>query len=674
MLMLRQQSIYIIVFLLIGHIVTPCDHTGINNVHFLAQWDASSLIRIRLQMDGHVNERNTHGETPLHVAVTHDSLEAAKMLLEYGANVNAQDNAGQTPLHKAALYDRYRQAALLFDRHALMHIHDHRCNIPLHYASAYGSHAMLQHMMDNTDIIDATNAEGTTPLHVALIYKNDQHIKELLLRGGNPNIPVAFLSTQPSPLHVAIMQGCTRIAHVLIEHKADPNIPDGKGKTALHYAIMFQYSRCFIRQLLFQGADREKSNMHGHRPLHYAVYYGQLETVIELLQHKAALNVIDEDGRTPLHYACMLSNMYDEQDIYMQLVCVLLARGADLSIRDASQCNVYNITQSQPRTLHRLFHYTLPRLLQHPEEGITLDPRLAHFFSICLAYKGDTHQTHIFIRKALGHAKTKQHYHTLHIRIIEHAAQLEREGRTGSMHGVYQHANPQAADDEGNTLLHRIARFPETSHIIDILLAKGCHVNSRNSHGETPLHKAVQTGDPDLVEKLILSGACVHAENRHGVSPITYAQQYRPRTPHIRRQENTFFILEIMQCIDTAQWRHLFSRIPRVITRPYYITLALSQYGNQNQTGEHLIHHYIRPYLHMPSMQHAYARAIEQAIKLHTRGPHKLYKLLSEVYRCDMPYVQQHLNLNTQSALFRAYQKINNTRSRNIVAHQSYYR
>lgn len=45
-----------------------------------------------------VKEKNSGGQTPLHIAVWHEHLEIVKLLLKNGAEINAKDHNGYTPL------------------------------------------------------------------------------------------------------------------------------------------------------------------------------------------------------------------------------------------------------------------------------------------------------------------------------------------------------------------------------------------------------------------------------------------------------------------------------------------------------------------------------------------------------------------------------------------------
>lgn len=66
---------------------------------------SEKIIRFLLLKDRHnkmVQSVDEFGESPLHVAATHNEIAVMRLLLRAGADVNARDNYGNTPLHDCA--------------------------------------------------------------------------------------------------------------------------------------------------------------------------------------------------------------------------------------------------------------------------------------------------------------------------------------------------------------------------------------------------------------------------------------------------------------------------------------------------------------------------------------------------------------------------------------------
>ncbi|KAM0690741.1 hypothetical protein Q7P36_009510 [Cladosporium allicinum] len=82
--------------------------------------------------------------------------------------------------------------------------------------------------------------------------------------------------------------------------------------------------------------------------------------------------------------------------------------------------------------------------------------------------------------------------------------------------------------DAGQTPLTLASAEPETSHIVPLLIEYGATVFKRDYNGETPLHKAAQRADVDLLHVLLaedLSPDFLDAKNEDGYSALCVAVQ-----------------------------------------------------------------------------------------------------------------------------------------------------
>ena len=75
-----------------------------------------------------------------------------------------------------------------------------------------------------------------------------------------------------------------------------------------------------------------------------------------------------------------------------------------------------------------------------------------------------------------------------------------------------------------------------------MLLEKKPNLNLQNIDGDTPLHKAVNSGSVDIVSELVLSGADVMVRNNIGEYPIDIA-----------RDNNNSAIFEILKEAEEKQ-------------------------------------------------------------------------------------------------------------------------
>jgi len=165
------------------------------------------------------------------------------------------------------------------------------------------------------DINARAEISGATPLD-ASIYGGHKHIFDYLLsEGANVN---AVGYDDYTILMAAANQGNFRILKILLEHKADPNLPSPvTGETPLHAAAAKAFGEgafdC-IKLLLEAGANpntKAKSGILtgtyyrdikvvGETPLHLAAAYGSKEMIELLLEYNADPSIKDDRDESPL--------------------------------------------------------------------------------------------------------------------------------------------------------------------------------------------------------------------------------------------------------------------------------------------------------------------------------------------------------------------------------------
>ena len=139
-----------------------------------------------------------------------------------------------------------------------------------------------------------------------------------------------------TPLHIACLKGYSVLVRLLVENNADPFERDFQGRHALHFACCSASENS--AQEIFTILSGDSSDLihmtdhAGRTPLHYAVFNqfpGQVRMIQTLLMYGANINCIDENRRTPLHFAAMEGRS--------SIIPLLVQNGAAAGLKDYQQ-------------------------------------------------------------------------------------------------------------------------------------------------------------------------------------------------------------------------------------------------------------------------------------------------------------------------------------------------
>jgi ankyrin repeat protein len=128
------------------------------------------------------------------------------------------------------------------------------------------------------------------------------------------------------PLHVAADIGLPPLLNLLIDLGADLEGRDDLGRTPLIQAALAGNSAA-IEVLLAAGADADAAETRrGTTALHLAAFRNRLGVIDALLAHGARVDVVDDNGETPLFWA--IGNGHAEA------ITRLVNAGADINHRN----------------------------------------------------------------------------------------------------------------------------------------------------------------------------------------------------------------------------------------------------------------------------------------------------------------------------------------------------
>ena len=366
------------------------------------------------------------------------------------------------------------------------------------------------------------------------------------------SLSLAGIARAQSTLADRIQAGDRKAALDMIAAGANVNQTQPDGTTPLQWAT-YRVDRELVDRLLKKGAKANVVNHYGASPLHEAVRVASPELTGLLLEAGADANVANEDGMTALMLAARTGNvtvaeflvkagadvnrreqfkgqsavMWAAGENHPEMVAFLVAKGADLSIR-ATSTDWPSQISNEPRVQYR------------PVGGLT--PLLYAARAGCLGC--------VRTMVEAGADKDRPNPDGMTPMIMA----LDNGAPEVAHYLLEQGANPNTWDWWGRTPLYvavtmrggvdsRAGRRPPASlAFIKALLEAGVNPNpqlafkepSRGGRdnrfrddllttGATPLLRAAQTFDNDVVALLLAHGALVDLPNASGVTPFMAA-------------------------------------------------------------------------------------------------------------------------------------------------------
>ncbi|KAL2043776.1 hypothetical protein N7G274_003295 [Stereocaulon virgatum] len=305
-----------------------------------------STVEIMLNHNVNVHCLDDKDRSLLHGAAVGGYDDLVHLLLGKDLNANAVDKRGVTPLHDAARNDRFTTAQILLDNGAIFWLKDSSGRTPWTVAWQNGRRSILQvlgsqgpHEVTEQDLSgEYPNAEELPVWSLALLGKKDLIIEALSTRRNeisfldpdtsNTSLHGAVLSDQPeiveilleagmsidatndyfrTPLHMAALNGNLGIMRLLLNDRlTDDHIINAKdkwGTTAILMAYTHRHIECSLL-LIENGAAIPDSKQSMKQSLFFfAVEFGCLQAVIELVNMGADVQVKNVLGLTGLQMA-----------------------------------------------------------------------------------------------------------------------------------------------------------------------------------------------------------------------------------------------------------------------------------------------------------------------------------------------------------------------------------
>ncbi|KAJ8010896.1 hypothetical protein DPEC_G00079920 [Dallia pectoralis] len=512
-----------------------CDTEGCVPLHWAVGRNQVDSCKLLLELGADPNILNQAEMSPLHLAVNHRHNHLVDLLLShYKTNSNLEGHLGNTAIMLACSINNTDALSILLNRGARLCTQNKLGHFAIHTAAFVGAKKAMEVILQAGEDLGKSTEEhinyldksNNSPLHLAVRGGNMDVIKFCIDKGARIDQQQVDRSTA---LHFACTQGATEAVKLMLSaySRVDTiiNLPDGACQTPLHRAAIFDHTE-LAEYLMSKGADIDYVDHKGLSPLLLATHCGAWKTVGLLLSKGANVNIKDQsgcnflhmtimqpkglknlpedvfqlscvkqllcsednEGCTPLHYACRLG--------IQESVSNILGLHVSLEIKSKDKKSALHFAAQYGRinTCKRLLEtITDSRLLNEGDERGLTPLHLA-------SGGGHTKVVEVLLRKgALFHSDYRG-WTCLH-----HAA---AEGYTQTMI-ILLSANSHLIDkqdEDGCTALHVAARDGHVA-AVRLLLESGAEIGL-NKNQASFFHEALQHGRSDVINTVIDSDRC----------------------------------------------------------------------------------------------------------------------------------------------------------------------
>ncbi|KAK1890781.1 Ankyrin repeat and death domain containing protein 1A [Dissostichus eleginoides] len=291
-------------------------------LHWAAGAGSERALRMLLEHDTEVNERDSFGMTALLLASWFGHLKVLQILVSCGAKLNSEnkrghikvlefimedledirldrvDKSGKTALHLAAEHGQFEVVEFLIGMGCTHGLKDMEENTAMHLAARSGHTHILQKMVEMGVDVDERNKEGLTALHLASDGAHCECVRLLLEAGCEAN---ALTNKNMTALHYAAQHGSDREASLLLEAGTHRDAVDSQHNTALHLAV-FHHHADVLRLLIGADCDLDLADRRQQTALHIAAEHGWQDLAEMMLISGVDLNLTDK-GKTCLEVA-----------------------------------------------------------------------------------------------------------------------------------------------------------------------------------------------------------------------------------------------------------------------------------------------------------------------------------------------------------------------------------
>ena len=299
-------------------------------LHLACEWGSLEITKLLIERGLKLNAVNNDGETPFHLSISHKRKDIFEYLLDQcptDIDINAVTGKGkgETPLHIATsdveLFD-FAERILSHPECKSIDSKDNFGDTPVFNACRTGDIQMIESLVDHgCDLLLVNTVTKETVANIACRLKRKDMLAIMLSRRFE--FPQKLRNNLGQTLlHIACCNDDLEFLKYLARDdnnynlSEDINLIDNVHElTPLQYACKNDNEVLFKELLEIPGCDPDTKNKNGDTVLHICCEM-DLMNIAAICKSHASVTIRNEAGDTPLHVACR----YENYDILLSLL------------------------------------------------------------------------------------------------------------------------------------------------------------------------------------------------------------------------------------------------------------------------------------------------------------------------------------------------------------------
>ena len=499
----QEGAIDMVKYLLDKHpdMLTIKDTTG-QSPYLVAGFSGSvELVKFLISQGCDVMDKNSKGQTVLHIACDKGKLELAQYLVEkYPDMLTIRDKTGRSPYLFAGFSGSVELVKFLISRGCVVMDKDNYGHTVLHYACDKGKLELAQYLVEKyQDFLTIRDNTGHSPYLVAGFSGSVELVKFLISHGCDV---MDKDSVGRTVLHYACDKGKLELAQYLVEHYPDMlTIRDKTGQSP-YLVAGFSRSVELVKFLISRGYDVMDKDSEGSTVLHKACAIGKLKLAQYLVEScPDVLAIRDNTGRSPYLVAGFSGSV--------ELVKFLISRGCDVMDKDSNGQTVLHVACDKGKLA--LAQY----LVEKYPDMLTIRDKGGRSPYLVAGYSGSVELVKFLISRGCDvRNKDSDGWTVLHNACQEGKLEL-------AQYLVENYSDMLTIRDKTGRSPYLVAGYSGSVELVSYLTSKGCDVMDKSSNRWTVLHNACKKGKLKLVQYLSENHSeMLTVRNKAGQSPF----------------------------------------------------------------------------------------------------------------------------------------------------------